>query len=79
MFAAARDTPPNLYLKRIGTAGEEERLFRNTLQSFPQSWSPDGRFIVYVTVDPKTNSSDIWRLPPYRRSEADAAAPNAVP
>ena len=62
VFAAARDTPPNLYLKRIGTAGEEERLFRTTLQSFPQSWSADGRFFAYVTVDPKTDS-DIWVLP----------------
>ena len=62
VFAAARDTPPNLYLKRIGTAGEEERLFRTTFQSFPQSWSADGRFFAYVTVDPKTDS-DIWVLP----------------
>jgi len=62
VFAAASDTPPNLHLKRIGMAGEAERLFRNTLQSFPQSWSPDGRFIAYVTVNPKT-SYDIWVLP----------------
>jgi serine/threonine protein kinase len=61
-FAAARDSPPNLYLKQIGTAGEEERVVRNVLQSFPQSWSPDGRFIVYVTIDPKTES-DIWLVP----------------
>ena len=63
VFAAARGTPPNLYLKQIGTAGEEERLLRNILQSFPQSWSPDGRFIAYVTIDPKTGS-DIWLIPP---------------
>jgi Tol biopolymer transport system component len=63
VFAAARDTPPNLYLKKLGTAGEEERLFRNVLQSYPQSWSPDGRFIAYVTIDPKFGSSDIWILP----------------
>jgi Tol biopolymer transport system component len=62
VLAAARDTPPNLYLKRIGVAGDEERLIRNTLQSFPQSWSPDGRFIAYVTVDPKT-LADIWLVP----------------
>ena len=48
------DTPPNLYVKRIGASGDDERLFRSRLQSFPQSWSPDGRFIAYVTVDPKT-------------------------
>ena len=63
VLAAGRDTPPNLYLKRLGTAGEEERLFRSILQSFPQSWSPDGRFIAYVTVNPKTDSADIWKLP----------------
>jgi Tol biopolymer transport system component len=50
-------------LKRIGTTGEEERLFRSAIQIFPQSWSADGRFIAYVTIDPKTNSSDIWILP----------------
>ncbi len=62
VFAAARDTPPNLYVKRVGTAAEEERLFRTVLQSFPQSWSADGRFIAYATIDPAT-SSDIWILP----------------
>ncbi len=62
VFAAARDTPPNLYLKRLGTAGEEEQLLRNRFQSFPQSWAPDGRFIAYITIDPKTNA-DIWVLP----------------
>ncbi len=62
VFAAARDTPPNLYLKRIGGPGEDERLFRTTLQSFPQSWSRDGRYLSYVTIDPKT-SADIWLVP----------------
>jgi Tol biopolymer transport system component len=62
VFAAARDTPPNLYVKRLGVPGEEERLFRNPFQMFPQSWSRDGRFIAYVTVHPKTRS-DIWLFP----------------
>ncbi|MGH9200438.1 MAG: protein kinase domain-containing protein, partial [Vicinamibacterales bacterium] len=64
VFAAARDTPPNLYLKKVGAPpAEEERLFRSLLQSFPQSWSPDGRLIAYVTIDPKTNSADVWIVP----------------
>ena len=62
VFAAARDAPPNLFLKRIGGPGEDERLFRTTLQSFPQSWSRDGRYISFVTVDPKT-SADVWVIP----------------
>jgi eukaryotic-like serine/threonine-protein kinase len=63
VFAAARDTPPNLYLKRVD-ASAEERVFRNPLQSYPQSWSRDGRYIAYVTIDPATNSRDIWIVPP---------------
>ena len=77
VFAAARDTPPNLYLKRIGAAGDEERLFRTPLQSFPQSWSRDGRFIAYVTIDPKT-SADIWVLPCSGDRKPDTVSPNAV-
>ena len=61
-FAASRNTAPNLFLKRIGTPGEDEQLFRATHQSFPQSWSRDGRYISYVTIDPKTGA-DIWLLP----------------
>jgi Tol biopolymer transport system component len=62
VFAAARDTPPNLYVHKVGESQEDERLFRSTLQSFPQSWSPDGESIVYVTIDPKTRA-DIWLVP----------------
>ena len=62
VFAAARDTPPNLYVKRMGVVGEEQRLFRDAFQMFPQSWSPDGRFIAYVTITPKTRA-DIWLFP----------------
>jgi eukaryotic-like serine/threonine-protein kinase len=62
VYASARDTPPNLYLKRLDAAEADERLFVNPLQSFPQSWSPDGQSIAHYTVDPKTGG-DIWLLP----------------
>jgi serine/threonine protein kinase/Tol biopolymer transport system component len=62
VYALARDAPPNLFFKRMGSTGADERLFRNTFQSFPQSWSPDSRFIAYTTVNPNT-SSDIWLFP----------------
>ena len=62
VFAVGRDTPPNLYLKRIGVAGDGERLFGSAAQTlFPQSWSRDGNFIAYVSMDPKTEA-DIWVL-----------------
>ena len=86
VFAAARDTPPNLYVKRMGVPGQEERLFRNPFQMFPQSWSPDGRFIAYVTVHPKTRS-DIWLFPttcdrtpvPFLQSEFEERAARISP
>ena len=62
VFAAARDTPPNLFLKRIGAPGEDERVFHTTVQSFPQSWSRDGNYVSYVTVNTKT-SADVWLVP----------------
>ena len=53
VFASARDTPPNLYLKRLDAAEADERLFVTTLQSFPQSWSPDGQNIAHYTINPE--------------------------
>ena len=61
-FAGARNTPPNLYLKRTGTPGDGERLFGSGGQTlFPQSWSRDGRFLAYVSLD-ATTEADIWVL-----------------
>jgi serine/threonine protein kinase len=61
-YAAAVNTPPNLYLKRIGTSGDSQPLYGTAAQTlFPQSWSRDGRSIAYVSTDPQTES-DIWVL-----------------
>ena len=70
VFAAARDAPPNLFLKRIGVAGEEERLFRSVLQSFPQAWSPDGRFIALHHNQPKNGVVRYLGASALRRAEA---------
>ena len=61
VIASARDSPPNLYLKFLDARGDVKRLVRNTLQSFPQSWSRDG-LIAHVVTDPKTDQ-DIWLVP----------------
>jgi Tol biopolymer transport system component len=60
-FASAREAPPNLFLKRLDVAGDDQRLVRSTIQSFPQSWSRDGLF-AFVVVDPNTRH-DIWVVP----------------
>ena len=61
IFAAARETPPNLFQKRLDGPGDEQRLFRSVIQSFPQHWSSDGRSVAYAVIDPKTKG-DIWLL-----------------
>jgi eukaryotic-like serine/threonine-protein kinase len=61
VFASVRDTPPNLYVKRLDAQTEDKRLFRSTIQSFPQSWSQDG-LIAFVSIGQKTQS-DIWLVP----------------
>jgi Tol biopolymer transport system component len=54
------DTPLNLFFKPLG-ANSEERLTTSVNQSFPQTISPDGQSLVYVTMEAKTRS-DLWLL-----------------
>jgi serine/threonine protein kinase/Tol biopolymer transport system component len=57
-----RTVPGDLYHKLTGGAGAEELLLSTSHIKAPTSWSADGRFLMYGTVDPQTNS-DIWVLP----------------
>ncbi len=61
VFASARGTPPNLYVKRLDTQAEDRRVFHSTTQCFPQSWSRDD-LIAFVLIDRKTQG-DIWLVP----------------
>jgi Tol biopolymer transport system component len=61
-FGSARNSPPNLYLKPLTGNVPEERLLETRFQSDPDSWSPDGKFLIYDVITPQTQS-DIWRLP----------------
>lgn len=61
VYARAIDTPPNLYFKRFDRDGPDTRLFFDRIQCFPQGFSPDGRWLAYVTITPET-SNDIWLL-----------------
>ena len=63
LFDSARDgLPPNLFrASSTGIAGEE-RLLKSSLVQHVNDWSRDGRFILYATLDPRTQW-DIWLLP----------------
>jgi len=63
LFAAAgRGAPPNLYRKAENGSGSEELLVKSSFNTQPTDWSPDGRFIVYASLNPRTKW-DLWLLP----------------
>ncbi|HYK22991.1 MAG TPA: protein kinase [Pyrinomonadaceae bacterium] len=62
VFASNRKGHFDLYQKVAGGSGNDELLLETGFDKFPTSFSPDGRFLLYRTVDPKTKS-DLWVLP----------------
>jgi len=53
--------PSNIVVVSIGTDASPTTLLERDFRQYPQSWSPDGRFIAYVEAHP-TRGSDIWTL-----------------
>jgi predicted Ser/Thr protein kinase len=54
--------PPQLYQKVTSGAGDEEPLVESMQAKIASGFSPDGRFLVFSVLDPKTRF-DIWVLP----------------
>ncbi len=52
----------NIYWKRADGAGEAERLTEGNYPQVPNSWSPDGKMLVFHENNPDTRS-DLWMLP----------------
>jgi Tol biopolymer transport system component len=62
VFDSDRKGPFDLYQKPAIGAGTEELLLATAQEKIPTDWSPDGRLLLYRSVDPKTGY-DIWALP----------------
>jgi Tol biopolymer transport system component len=63
-FSADRHGHVGLYSKQWGGAGEERALLEDNWRNYPNSWSPDGRFLAYQQVEAKNETkSQIWILP----------------
>ena len=52
----------DLYEKSVNGGEPEQMLLATSQDKTAYDWSPDSRFILYRTVDPRT-SSDLWALP----------------
>jgi eukaryotic-like serine/threonine-protein kinase len=61
-FNSSRAGAFDIYVKASNGAGNEELLVKSNNQKGPHDWSPDGRYILYGELDPKTNV-DLWILP----------------
>jgi Tol biopolymer transport system component/predicted Ser/Thr protein kinase len=62
VFNSNRSGRFDLYWKASNGAGDDELLLKTEQDKVPDSWSRDGRFLVYQSTDPKTGN-DVWALP----------------
>jgi eukaryotic-like serine/threonine-protein kinase len=62
MYASLRDGAYGLYRKPVSGAGGEERVLASATNIVPISWSSDGRFLSYRSVNAK-GFNECWILP----------------
>jgi Tol biopolymer transport system component len=66
VFRSARKGHQDLYLKELSSAaGTEEELLADRFDKVPESWSPNGRYLLYYIAGPTIppNQNDVWVLP----------------
>ena len=62
VFRSNRSGPFDLYEKTASGAGVERPVLTSLQIKNPTDWSPDGRFLLYSSLDTKTGL-DLWALP----------------
>jgi serine/threonine-protein kinase len=58
-FSSGKDGASNIYWKMLDGSEPETRLVPGDRANLPLSWSPDGKQLAFVSVDPQT-AQDIW-------------------
>jgi eukaryotic-like serine/threonine-protein kinase len=61
-WSSSRGGRPNIFWRSADASGVEERLTTSDHPQFPQSFSPDGKLLLFLDVDPSTGL-DEWILP----------------
>jgi Tol biopolymer transport system component len=61
VFDSDRKGHLDLYQKASSGAGAEEMLLEDSLDKYPESWSPDGQSLAFHEIDPAMQR-DIWVL-----------------
>jgi Tol biopolymer transport system component len=60
-FMSLRKSHPDLYLKPSNGVGEDDTIFVDEKTKYPTDWSPDGRYLLFRSIDDKTNF-ELWYL-----------------
>ena len=56
--------PANMFFMDMDGSGNEEQLLTSPYEQIPHAWSPDGRVLAFVEINPTTSTgNDIWMLP----------------
>ena len=61
VYSSLRDGAYDLYVKEATPGGADSRLLHTDGMKAAQSWSPDGKVILFNAIDPKTRL-DIWAI-----------------
>jgi Tol biopolymer transport system component len=62
LFADDRKGPFDLYELKVSEPGKDLPVLVTPLWKYPETWSPDGRFVVYTEVDPSSRAN-LWVVP----------------
>ncbi len=62
VFNSRRKGSIDLYQKASSGAGSEETLLENNVNKYPDSWSPDGKFLLYEGLG-SSRTADLFVLP----------------
>jgi Tol biopolymer transport system component len=62
-FSSSRNGPEDIYVMSAGGGSPERPVLQSSvLVKYAQSWSRNGKYLVYCQLEPKTNQ-DLWVLP----------------
>jgi eukaryotic-like serine/threonine-protein kinase len=79
IFSSDRKGHYDLYEKAVDGGGKEELVFASEIAKYCESWSPDNKFLIFMTISNDSTNFDIWTLPlfgdrkplPYLQTEFD--------
>ena len=85
-YSSESGGPANLFWRSADGSEPSQLLLKNEHQKYPSSFSPDGKYLAYVEVNPLTRA-DIWLLPiegdrkpqPFLQTQYDESAPRFSP